>query len=442
MRRIYDDYAYGPGPRSGCWWDETAASSSRPSISVSQKVDVAIIGAGFTGLSAALTLAQSGASVIVIDAERVGWGASGRNGGFCCLGGSKADDVELDRRFGKEARLEFKSAEKSAVEYVDAILKEHSIGVDRHSEGETELAHRPKDMIAMCESVKKIEENYGVTARILEPEDLASEGFGGGPFYGGLTVPIGFGLNPRKYVNGLANAAEKAGALIFEQSPVAAIERIGNGWRLVSGPHHIDAKKVVLATNGYSSEDVPEWLASRYMPTQSTVLVTRPMMQEELEAQGWTTDQMSYDTRSLVHYFRLMPDRRFLFGTRGGLLTGERSETRARAGNRADFERMFPTWAHVESQHTWSGFVSLAMRKVPFVGPVPDHPGMWASMCYHGNGVAMGSFSGHLLAEQMLGTAGHRTPQVMRTPLKKFPLGRARRVLMPPLYAQLMLKDY
>ena len=442
MRRIYDDYAYGAGPRSGCWWDETCETISRQRISGAQKVDVAVVGAGFTGLSAALKLAESGASVVVLEAESVGWGASGRNGGFCCLGGSKAGDAEMDRRFGKAARLEFRQAEKRAVSHVDGFVSKNAIEVDRHSDGETELAHRPKDMASMRDSVRSIEENYGVTPRVIEPQELESEGLGGGPFHGALTIPLGFGLNPRKYIDGLAQAAEQAGALIFDRSPVTGFTKQHGRWHLQCGDHSIDAEQVVLATNGYSAEDVPPWLAGRYMPTQSTVLVTRPMTPAELDAQGWTSNQMAYDTRSLVHYFRLMPDRRFLFGTRGGLLTGAKAEARARRRNRADFERMFPAWAGVDSQYTWSGFVSLAMRKVPFIGPVPDHSGVWAAMCYHGNGVAMGSYSGHLLAQLMLSGENTDIPTIVRTPLQKFPFGRARRIVMPPLYAQLKLKDY
>lgn len=441
MRRIFDDYAYGSGPRNGCWWDETCTIDARPMLQGSRKTDVVVIGAGVTGLSAAKTLAEHGVDVCVIDMHHIGWGASGRNGGFCCLGGSKAEDDEIDRIYGKEARLEFRSAEKLAVQHVETFLNDHDIDVDRHSVGETALAHRPKDKLDFENSIRAYEENYGFTPYVIEKQDLATKGFGGGPFYGGLTIPVGFGLNPRKYVKGLANAAEKAGARIFEKTPVTKVEPVSGGWRVCSATDTIDARDVLFATNGYSAEAVPPWLAGRYMPSQSTVLVTRPMSQIELDAQGWTSDQMSYDTRYLLHYFRLMPDRRFLFGMRGGIRTGPEAERRARRRTRADFEKMFPEWRSVESEASWSGFVSLARRKMPFVGRVPDQTGLWISMCYHGNGVAMGSYSGHLVAQQMLSGASDQTPKTMQLPLKKFPFGRWRRGLMPPLYAQLMLKD-
>lgn len=441
MRRIFDDYAYGTGPRTGCWWDKTCEIAPRQALKASGTTDVAIIGAGFTGLSAARTLAAGGATVKVLEMHRIGWGASGRNGGFCCLGGAKAEDAELDRGFGKAARLEYRAAEKDAVTYVDKLLSDNAVDVDRHSRGETALAHRPQDMDDFQNSIASYAENYGVTPDICEPDQLSAQGFGGGPFYGALTIPIGFGLNPRKYINGLAQLAENTGAEIFDNTAVKRLEKRARGWRLICGEHRLDAGQVLLATNGYSSEDIPEWLAGRYMPSQSTVLVTRPLSQAELNAQGWTSNQMSYDTRNLLHYFRLMPDRRFLFGMRGGLLTGVTAEERARKRTRRDFEQMFPAWKDVESQHTWSGFVSLARRKVPFAGPIPGESGLWASLCYHGNGVAMGTYAGHVIATQILNNTTDVVPKVMQTPLHKFPFGRMRRVLMPPLYANLMLKD-
>ena len=441
MKRIFADYAYGPGPRAGCWWDDTCALPDRPAVQGAQATDVAIIGGGFTGISAALHLAQAGVRVTLLDAEHVGWGASGRNGGFCCLGGSMAEDAALDRRFGREGRLEYRATEVAAVNLVDRLITRHGIGVDRHSRGETELAHRARDMETLRRRADSIAENYGVEAELIEAKELGHHGMAG-PFHGAMTLPIGFGLNPRKYLAGLAAAAEGAGAMLVEGSPVTDLCRDGHGWRLTAGQGTLRADQVIIATNGYSSEDLPDWFAGRYMPGQSNVLVTRPLSEAELSAAGWTTDQMAYDTRNLLHYFRLMPDRRFLFGMRGGLLTGTTAEARSKARIRRDFESMFPAWAGVESTHMWSGMVCLARDLLPFVGAVPNAPGLWAGLCYHGNGVAMGSYSGALLADLVQGkTPGLDRPQAMCKPLSRFPFGRLRRAVMPVAYAGLMMAD-
>ncbi len=441
MKRIFNAFAYGDGPRSGCWWDETCHIAPRAPLDTDARTDVAIIGAGFTGLSAALHLARAGISTTVVDAQDVGWGASGRNGGFCCLGGSKAEDAQIERRFGKDGRVAYRRSELEAVRLVERLVDDLALDVDRHSIGETALAHRAKDMVALRAQAADIRENYGSDHRLISKEALAAEGFGG-PFHGALTIPVGFGLNPRKYVAGLATGAEAAGARIHGHSAVTQIAPADKGWALCVNGHSLRADRVIIATNGYSSEDLPGWLAGRYIPGQSNVLVTRPLTDSELVAQGWTTEQMSYDTRNLLHYFRLMPDRQFLFGMRGGLTTGPAAEARARRKVRADFDRMFPAWANVETPHAWSGMVCLARDLMPFVGPVPAHKGLFAGMCYHGNGVAMGSYSGALLAALVQGkTPDLLYPDAVQSPLQRFELGRFRRLLMPPAYAAYAFVD-
>ncbi len=442
MQRIFNAYTYGEGPRAGCWWDETCDLPKLSALKGDLTVDVAIVGGGFTGLSAALHLATQGVKVALLEAQDIGWGASGRNGGFCCLGGGIASDNELDAKYGRDARLAFRRAEKAAVLFVEETITKLGLDVDRHSSGETEFACRPKDMAALEKMAKRTHENYGVEPTVIEQSDLANLGMTGGPvFFGALSIPIGFGLNPRKLLAGLASAAMSAGARLFARAPVHNITRKDQGHELKCPQGIVSAQQVIVATNGYSSEDVPDWLASRFMPVQSTVLVTRPLSDAELDAQGWTTDQMGYDSQNLLHYFRLMPDRRFLFGMRGALRSSAQAETQARQKTQADFRKMFPAWTNVEAPNMWSGMVSLARNKLPYVGEIPASKGIWTAMCYHGNGVAMGSYAGKLVADMVLGRATGECPEVMCKPLTKFPLGRARRILMPPVYAQLMLQD-
>lgn len=441
MTRVFDDYAYGDGPRSGCWWDNTLPIPHRKPVSRSGVADVVVIGAGFTGLSAALHLAQAGISVTVLEAKHIGWGASGRNGGFCCLGGGMAGDAALDRRFGKEGRIAYRRSERAAIDLVDRVISEHGIDVDRHSRGETSLAHRAKDMNALRATAATLGENYGVGHSLHSRDDLRSLSMAG-PFHGGLTVDAGFALNPRKYIAGLADAAEKLGAVIHENSAVTRLQPKEQGGELDANGHKLQANHVILATNGYSAEDMPPWLAGRYLPSQSNVIVTRPLTPDELAAAGWTSDQMAYDTRNLLHYFRLMPDRRFLFGMRGGIRTGASAEAAATRKIRANFKAMFPVWKDVEVQHGWSGMVCIARDMLPFAGPVPEHAGLWASLCYHGNGVAMGSYCGALLAELVQGKTPHMPyPDALKGPLRRYGLGRWRRAVMPFAYAGFMLGD-
>lgn len=440
MKRIFPDYTYGPGPRSGCWWDETISAPDWPVYSGTERFDVAVIGGGFTGLSAALRLAESGARVAVLEAGAPGWGASGRNGGFCCLGGGLHDEATLARRYGQQQAELFGQAQIAAVDLVADFLRDYDVDADVHSRGETVLAHTER---AARNLRKQAQATSGteLPGEWVAAADLRSKGLGGS-FHGALTWPKGFALNPRKYLFGLARAAQDAGAVLFQTSEVLGSVADGALNRLSLKSGELRAEKVLVCTNGYSSEDLPIGMAARYMPVQSSVMVTRPLTDAELDAQGWYSEQMAYDTRNLLHYFRLMPDKRFLFGMRGGLLSSDRAEAANRKSMRASFDKMFPAWSDVSITHQWSGMVCMTRMGVPSVSEFPDHPGWFAAFGYHGNGVAMGSYCGHLLAEIVLGVRSNLpAPDFMKTPPSRFPLGRFRRLLMPPVYAALGVAD-
>ena len=442
LKRIWEDPTYGNGPIHECWWAETTETGDWPVLDADETADVVIIGAGFTGLSAALHMAEAGLDVCVLEARHPFWGASGRNGGFCCLGGAKAGFSDMTRMFGQDAARDFCHTERAAVEFVGDLLDRHGLDVDRHSDGETQLAHRPRDFADMRDSVAHVEEMYGVTPTLIPPEELTQAGLNGG-FHGASTIPIGFALNPRKYASGLAQAAKAAGVRIYAESEVTAIEaKTDKGYRFRTTGGSVAASRFVIATNGYSSDNLPDWMAGRYLPTQSAILVTRPITHDEQLEQGWTSTQMCYDTRNLLHYFRLMPDGRMLFGMRGGLSHTPQTEADIRKQIRADFEAMFPAWRHVETPHYWSGLVCLTRDLLPYAGPVPGMEGGFAGFAYHGNGVSMGSYAGRLLADLVQGkTPDLPYPAPMRHTPRKFPFGRFRRLLMRPAYLHYAWKD-
>lgn len=440
MQRIYEAYAYSRAPLERCLWNEDRSMPGLVALEGNAQTEVAVIGGGFTGLSAALHLAEGGVGVTLLEAERIGWGASGRNGGFCCLGGGMMGNGELERAFDAEGRQAFHDAESAAVALVGDLLGRHGIDADRHSQGETILAHTARHMKALRGEVDEIARDTGTTPLLHDADDLAALGMKG-PFHGGMTIPLGFALNPGKYVAGLARAAHAAGAVLHEASPVTAI-RQDAGFVLTTPGGTLHAKRLILATNGYSSEDIPGWLRARYVPLQSNILATRPLTPVELEAQGWTSRQMAYDTRSLLHYFRLLPDNRFLFGMRGGVYATPGANRRILRKLHGEFEAMFPAWQAVERPHVWSGLVCLSRNRTPFVGAIPEMPGAFAGLAYHGNGVAMGTYAGQLLAALVQGrTPEGPYPAAFAAPPKRFPLGRHRRALLTGINAALKLAD-
>ncbi len=440
--RIFEDRAYGSAPIANSYWKTTANPPAFPTLDTDHRCDTVIIGGGYTGLNAALDLASAGQDVIVLEAEDIGWGASGRNGGFCCMGGSKNSFATLKARYGQDETIRYLHAERDAVAFVRDRLRTLGIQADTHSDGETCLAHSAGAARQLLESQDAYRDLYGIETTFTAREDLPALGLNSPVFHGALTARVGFALNPMKYISGLAAAASAEGVRIFTKSAVIATGRSDDGRHLLRTDRgEVQAGNLVVATNGYSAENLPGWLAGRYLPLPSAITVTRPLSAAERAEQGWTSRQMCYDSRKLLHYFRLLPDNRMLFGLRSATRVTAATDRAARARARADFDRMFPAWKSVETEYYWSGLICVARNLTPFAGPVPGMDRTWAALCYHGNGVAMGSYSGALVAAQILGQ-GPATPDVMSRPLRRFELGRARRAVMPLVYGWYQLRDW
>lgn len=436
VQRIYEAAAYQAGSLDGCYWVDTAPARRRyPALDGAASADVAVIGAGFAGLSAALRLARAGRDVAVLDLHGPGWGASGRNGGFCCLGGAKASRQGMIRRFGADQHAHFRAAERAAIDHVEAVLQRYGIDADTHSHaGEVQLAHSAAAMRDLRHHADEARQDYGLSARLLEPGDLPAQGMAGHGFHGGLVLPAGFALNPRKYVLGLAEAALDAGVRIHADSPVISIRQRGGRYQLATAQGRLSARQLLVATNGYASDDLPDWMRALYLPVQSSIIVTDPLGPDQIAAQGWSTDMMAFDTRNLLHYFRLMPNRRFLFGMRGGIGWTGREHNLIRQKIVAHFHRMFPAWSQVGISHFWSGLANLTRDLVPYAGPVDDWPDAFAAFGWHGNGVAMASWTGDQIAGRMLGQ-GDDLPGFFSRDPRRFEMGRHRRMALRAAYA-------
>lgn len=436
MRRLYPDAAYRPEPDPGNFWQSTAEAPVPPPLEGDARAEVAVIGGGYTGLHAALRLAEAhGREVAVLDAAWPGWGASGRNGGFACIGGAKLSGPTLIRRFGEAGARAFFAAQVAAVDHVAETLERLGIDADRAGSGEYHVAHRPSDAAGFPAHADFVTRWYRPGAAVLGVAALRERGLASPAFHGGLHVPVGFGLNPLKYVLGLAAAAAARGVRLHGRSPVVRVEREGPGFRLHGERGTLRARQVLVATNGYSSDGLPDWLTGRYLPVISNVLATRPLTADERAAQGMTAVETVADTRSLLHYFRLLPDGRFLFGMRGGTGLGAAEAARTAARIRADFRAMFPAWAGVETPWSWNGLACLTGSLVAYLGPVPELPGGFAAFGYHGGGVAMASWCGARAADLMAGTIGVADLPPLTLPPRRFPLPPLRRHYLKAAYA-------
>lgn len=415
------------------YWEASAnpLTISCPPLAGHETCDVAIIGAGFTGLSAALELAGGHhLDVRVLEAGQPGWGASGRNGGFACIGSHKLSYAAMIRTYGLDATKHYYAIMKQSVALVRDLCVRHGIDASIGCDGEVTLAHRPDRFESLREEREILHRIFDDEAKLLDVDALRTRGIWGPHFHGGLLGSTGFGMHPLNYVRGLARAATEAGARIHGSSRVIRWEERDGGHRLSTPQGTLTARHVIVATNGYTPEDVSLRLAGRLMPALSSIIVTRPLSEEERQAQGWTSQLLAYDSRNLLHYFRLLPDGRFLFGGRGGTDASNAGARPLRERLTRHFRDLFPEWQYAEITHFWRGFVCLAHDRVPYVGALDDRNSVWTGIAYHGNGVAMATWCGRAVARLIAGkTTREDLPGVLTRRLAAFPLPAFR-----PLY--------
>ena len=401
-----------------------------------QTCDVAIIGAGYTGLAAALELAgEHHIDVRVLEAAMPGWGASGRNGGFCCIGSHKLAYSTMIKTYGLEETIRFYAVMRDATHLVRSNCEANHIDAWIAVEGEVTLAHLPNRMDEFRAEQTFLRQTFGDETELLSADDLKARGVWGPKFHGGLRGTTGFGLHPLNYARGLARAAAKAGAVIHPRSPVIRWEERADGHVLSTPSGTLKAKHVIVATNGYTPEDVSRRHAGRIMPALSSIIVTRPLSEDERCEQGWTSPLMAYDSRKLLHYFRLLPNGRFLFGGRGGTDASDAGAAPLREKLTATLHDLFPAWRNAEITHFWRGFVCLAYDLVPYVGALDEKKTVWTSIAYHGNGVAMASWCGRALARLLAGKmAPEDLPSILTRRLAEFPLPTLRAFYLKGAY--------
>ena len=374
-----------------------AAAAEGP---VEGRVDVAVIGAGFTGLSAALALARRGASVVVLESGRVAAGASGRNGGHV-NNGTAHDYAGLASKLGAENALALYRAFDAAVDTVERIVTEEQIACDFRRSGKIKLAAKPAHYDSIARGFERLNRECDPETELV-PRARIREEIGSDAFHGGLLYKKSAMMHMGKFGAGLADAAHRAGARIFENAPVTALTRLsGAAHRVTTARGTIEAGQVLVAT-GPSREGPFAWFRRRLVPVGSFIVVTEPLSAAQLDS-IMPTRRTATTTKHIGNYFRISPDDRLIWGGRARFAVSNPTEdTRSGEVLRAQLKETFPQIAEVRFDYCWGGLVDITEDKLPRAG---EHEGLFYAMGLSGHGTQMSVHLGQQMARVMAGEA-------------------------------------
>ena len=380
------------------WLDTSPQGPDRTQTEVAGHVDVAVVGAGLTGLSAALHLARKGANVAVFERETVAWGASGRNGGMATPGLSLGLRDAI-ARYGFPTTSALYRIYYDAIDSIEKLVAEEGIDCDFARTGKLNLASKPAHFDGLRKTHEVLAERMGCETHLVPKSALHSE-IGSDHYHGAMIDPRGAGLHVGKFTRGLAESAASLGVQIHEKAPVEHVRRLGGTRHDVVTPRgSVRADQVLVATSGYTSQPF-RWLQMRLAPVGSFIIVTEPLGKEVCD-QLLPTRRMASDSKNLLYYFRITPDHRLLFGGRArfALSSPESDEKSGRILQKA-MVSVFPQLAKAQVDYCWGGLVDMSMDRLVHAG---EHDGLFYSVGYSGHGVQMATYMGRQMAEVMNG---------------------------------------
>lgn len=396
------------------YWLTTASMPRGTAGDPPVQADVAVIGSGFTGLSAARTLAKRGVNVLVLEANSIGWGASSRNGGMV-LTGLKLSPQTLAARYGMELTRQMYAASLASIDLVEHIVTDENIACDFSRCGHLEVACKPSHFNSYARSVELIAKEFNHRLRIVDRKDLPDE-IGSSIYFGGIVDETSAGLNPARYASGLASAALKSGARICEN---AAVERVAEhskngsrGFNIHTSRGSLFAENVLVATSGYTSSATPA-LRNKIIPIGSFIITTQ-QLPDALALELSPRNRMIYDSKHYLHYYRLTPDNRMLFGGRAAFFPETQNTIRRSAEIlRREMIQVFPQLREVKVEHAWGGTLDFCFDTMPHAGKMD---GIYYALGYAGHGVAMATYLGTKIAEQICGNHAEIPYSAIRFP--------------------------
>lgn len=431
-----------PAEHAQSYWAATAEiAPASPPLQEAVDTDVAVIGAGYTGLSTAHHLqARHGISATVVEAQRVGWGCSGRNGGFAMIGVGKDGYEGWIRRVGLDGAKEAFEFGRSAVRTLRNVLASNGIEAASDNEGYLYVAHKPNRVSELLSVQTQLKQYFDFDAEFLGADDLRRGYLDGAHLHGALHYPEHFPIHPMRYVQGLARAVRQQGVRIYENSPVIDWSKSGDYHVLRTPSGSLRARKVVIATNGYTPDTLHGAVQGKLMNVLSNIIVTEPLSEAQRAATNWMTHKMLVDTRNLRFYFRLLEDNRIMFGARGGIEDTSASRTRMQAWLLRQLTTQFPGLHAIRADYFWQGWVAIPRDKGPHLC-LDDRGTVAYFLGCTGTGVAIATHAGKLLADALAAGRPLAVPRLVGSPLPAFELPALRKLYQRAAYAYFYLKD-
>jgi glycine/D-amino acid oxidase-like deaminating enzyme len=413
-------------------WAATAPPApDLPALEASVAAEVAVIGAGYTGLSAAVHLAEAGRDVLVLEAHEPGWGASGRNGGQV-IPGLKLDPDEIEARFGASAGAALVRTVGAGPDLVFELISRFSIDCTPVRAGWIQAASSAAALPALERRVRDWQRR-GAEVELLDAAALRRL-TGTRAYAGGWLDRRGGTVQPLAYARGLAAAARAQGARLYARSRALSLVADPPGWRIGTARGEVRARQVLIATNAYSDR-LLDRLRRSVVAVRSYQVATEPLP-PELRSQVLPGGQAVSDTRRLLRYFRTDAAGRLVMGTRGRFR--ELPPERAAASHYAAVRELFPALAGVRYEFHWGGLVAITADHLPHLHELA--PGLFAALGYNGRGVAMATMMGRLLAQQAMGRTDPSFAYPL-SPLRPLPLHVFNRLAVRALIQYYRIRD-
>jgi glycine/D-amino acid oxidase-like deaminating enzyme len=383
------------------YWLDTAPKGSpeRSTTRVEGRTGVAVIGGGLTGVVAALHLARSGAQVQLFEAHTVGFGASGRNGGMATTGMS-IGIRDAVAKLGLDTAARLYGAYSEAIDLIEKLVTDEGIECHFERTGKLNLAAKPVHYQAFEKTHELLSTRLGVDTALVPKSDLPAE-IGSDAFHGAMVESRSAGLHVGKYVRGLGTAAERAGVTIHEHAPVRKLTRLGAVHELETPRGSVQADQVLLASGAYTHRPF-RWHQVRIAPVGSFIIATEPLDANTCD-NLLPARRMASDSKNLLHYFRITPDNRLLFGGRARFaVSNPQSDQKSGKLLRDQMVQVFPQLAEARIDYCWGGLVDMSLDRLVHAG---KHDGAYYAMGYAGHGVQMATYMGRQMAEYMGGRA-------------------------------------